>query len=403
MNTGHSTGESTIVVTNDGTIIRSVVLKPPGVVVSTDRGATWELRKLPDDTQLFIGAGFHDPVTDRYFYTALGAGPVYGTDDAGKTWLTGTVNYGFLQDWPKMFSGPPTNPREGSPSNLYYCNWTFGFAEIRCFKSIDGGARFEPTSDKPVDVSQTCPVADDNNFGRVHGIGVVDPHDGTLYLPVMDCGQLWLLVSTDEGATWSRRDVPIAKTVRQSTAGKAQESDPALEKQKQSGHDNIAGPQGSALVHSQVLAMESSGRFNLVWVDERDFLVHMASSEDRGLTWSKDIVVSAPGVTQTTEPAIVVAADGRLGLSYYGTEDDYTWTGYLAIIDDAARPAKTIQSTAVTLPGEPLMSHPCCWANGLAEWTSVAFAPDGSLWAGFQNYVDTGDPFGMVARLVPLR
>jgi hypothetical protein len=218
----------------------------------------------------------------------------------------------------------------------------------------------------------------------------------------MDCGQLWLLVSADEGATWSRRDVPIAKTVRQSTASNAQQNDPALEKQQQSGHNNIAGPQGSALVHSQVLALEPNGHFALVWIDERDFLVHMAGSEDRGVTWSKDVVVSAPGVTQTTEPAIVANRDGRLGISYYGTEDDYTWTGYLAIVDDAARPAMIIQSAAVTPPDKPLMSHPCCWANGLAEWTSVAFAPDGSLWAGFQNYVEMGDPFGMVARLVPL-
>jgi hypothetical protein len=37
-------------------------------------------------------------------------------------------------------------------------------------RQVDGGAHFEPASDKPVDVSQSCPVNDDNNFGRVHGI-----------------------------------------------------------------------------------------------------------------------------------------------------------------------------------------------------------------------------------------
>lgn len=88
--------------------------------------------------------------------------------------------------------------------------------------------------------------------------------------------------------------------------------------------------------------------------------------------------------------SLAMTPRGRLGISYHGTTDRETYTGYLAVSDDPAAPAPQIQTATVTRPGKPLMDEPCCWASGTQEYTSARWAPDGSLWSAFALQAERG-------------
>lgn len=61
------------------------------------------------------------------------------------------------------------------------------------------------------------------------------------------------------------------------------------------------------------------------------------------------------------------------------------------------------ETAGVTPVDAPMMNESCCFANGLNEYTSARWAPDGSLWAAFAAYRDDGDLQAVLGRLVPVR
>ena len=400
IDTGMRSGEPGLAITKDGVLLRSVTTDPAGIAVSSDNGKTWVRRVLPKDTKTGIPDGYLDPVTQRYFYSALGESPVYASDDLGKTWQLGSFDSPDRYDWNRVFSGRPVTPRAGGyPTNIYYCNMTQpgGFVTgARCFKSVDGGKSFKTTGPdpyKPGDCKDpTQPRG--SGFGR----GVVDPKDGSIYMPIHFCGATRVVVSLDEGASWSERIVQRDKSGGGIGVLKALAS-PAWRKQLMSGRANTVPAEMAMSQTSDALGMDGAGRLYYVFNDEGDLPV-LSWSADKGRTWTKPARINPPGVLQTVFTGIAVTAEGRVGISYYGTTDKQTWTGYLAISDNPTASVPDFETAAVTRPGKPLMPEACCWASGPQEYTIPRWAPDGSLWGAFAATVPKGDAQGVLGRLV---
>ena len=157
----------------------------------------------------------------------------------------------------------------------------------------------------------------------------------------------------------------------------------------------------SANQSSDTLALDGAGRLYTLWSDEAGLPV-LAWSANRGHTWSQPVRITPAGVVQAVLPSLTVAADGRIGVSYYGTTDKQVWTGFMAISADGTRPQPEFATPAVTPPGAPLMPEPCCWASGPQEYTAARWAPDGSLWAAFAATTAKGDARGIMGHLVPV-
>ena len=400
VDTGMASGEPGLAITRDGTLLRSVTKSPTGIAISSDNGAHWQRRPLPSAAPDGIPDGYVDPVTDRYFYSGLGNSPVFASDDQGATWQAGTFDSAQRYDWNKVFSGPPTTRRaSGYPTNIYYCNMTMPggfFTGTRCFKSVDGGRHFRTAGADPYKQGDCQNMTQPNGSGS--GRGVVDPRNGTIYLPVHFCGAVEVTVSRDEGATWTRNTV-VRVNGGGGNALLAALASPAWRKQLMSGRANIVPAEMAASQFSDALAMDATGRLYLVWIDET-LLPVLSRSEDGGRTWEKPIPIGPPGVVQTVLSSVTISRDGRIGVSYYGTHDRQTWTGYLSISDTGAAPVPIFETSAVTPAGRPLMPEPCCWASGPQEYTAARWAPDGSLWGAFVATTPKGDARGVLGRLV---
>ncbi len=400
IDTGMSSGEPGLAITRDGTLLRSVTTGPAGIAVSSDNGASWTRRVLPKAAKTGIPDGWLDPVTQRFFYSALGDTPVYASDDLGVTWQTGTFDSPDRYDWNRVFSGRPVTPRsQGYPTNIYYCNMTQpgGFVTgARCFKSVDGGRTFKTSGADPFKQGDCKDPTQPRGSGP--GRGIVDPQDGAIYLPIHFCGATEVVVSRDEGASWTRHVVQRDQGGGGIGVLNALAS-PAWRKQLTSGRINTVPAEMAASQTSDGLGQDAAGRLYFVRNDDA-YLPVISWSADKGRTWSKPVRINPPGVVQTVFAAIAVTPEGRVGISYYGTTDKQTWTGYLAISDNPAAPVPTFETAAITRPGHPLMPEACCWASGPQEYTIARWAPDGSLWGAFAATVPKGDAAGMLGRLV---
>ena len=398
--TGFTSGEPGLAITRDGTLLRSVTTGPAGIAVSMDNGQSWTRRLLPEGARTGIPDGYIDPVTDRYFYSALGESPVYASDDKGVTWQTGTFDSPDRYDWNRVFSGRPVVAREaGYPTNIYYCNMTQpgGFVTgARCFKSVDGGRIFTTSGADPFKQGDCKDPTQPRGSGV--GRGIVDPRDGALYIPTHFCGSTQVVVSHDEGASWTHRIVQkdegsAARGILNALAS------PAWRKQLLNGRANTVPAEMAENQTSDGLAMDAAGRLYFVWNDE-SYLPVLAWSADKVVTWSRPVRINPPNVVQSVMTGIAVTPEGRVGISYYGTEDRQTWTGFLAISDDATAKVPTFETASVTRPGQPLMPEACCWASGPQEYTIARWAPDGSLWGAFAATVPKGDARGVLGRLM---
>jgi hypothetical protein len=400
IDTGMRSGEPGLAIKADGTLLRSVTTGPAGIAVSSDHGASWTRRPLPAGARTGIPDGYLDPVTQRYFYSALGDTPVYASDDNGVSWQTGGFDSSERYDWNRVFSGPPAVKRNSSyPTNIYYCNMTQPGGLVtgaRCFKSVDGGRVFKTAGPDPFKQGDCADLTQPSGSGV--GRGVVDPRDGTIYLPIHFCGATEVVVSRDEGATWVRHTVQRThhsgyKSLVDALASRA------WRKQLISGRMNAVPAEMSANQTSDALAMDATGRLYYVWIDE-SYLPVLSWSGDKGQKWSSPVGLSPPDVVQSVLPSLAVTPEGRVGIAYYGSTDRQTWTGYLAISHDATSRTPLFETASITREGQPLMPEACCWASGAQEYTIARWAPDDSLWGAFVATVSTGDAEGVLGRLI---
>jgi hypothetical protein len=372
---GHGAGEPTLGITRKGEIfvtassgcVTSCVgseetlqtVAPGGriIVKSKDKGKTWidVTPGLPGkasdhafsmDPYMFVD---QTPDGSRVFDVDLtvACSELSYSDDAGSTWTTSPVACGEpVNDHQTVFSGKPVkSPTVLYPKIIYYCFNHPAFT--KCSKSLDGGITFQPTAQIN---NPTC--------SGLNGHGVTDSK-GVVYIPLGSCGLPKLAISADEGDTWKVIDVAPAMSV----AG----GDPSL-------------------------AIDAKNNLYYTWVDGDDRLPFMSTSSNGGKTWTKPVMVAAPGVKGTNLVTMTVGAPGSVAFAYYGTTEDPAdkqsrWSGYIASATGVLGKKPIFYSATVNPPNEPFKVNGCgpgrC--GRVLDFIDVEIAPDGQPWA---VYVD---------------
>lgn len=394
LGTGIEAGEPTLGVTKTNNAFYTAFQTNTRIEVmrSTNGGRKWEMvsPKLPNgrnaqvisfDPYLWV-----DEKTSRVFTIDLMVACSWFSysDDEGESWTTNPLACGVpVNDHQSLFGGPPAvSPTTVYPSIVYYCFNNLG-ASV-CSKSLDGGLSFVPTG-SPAFVGYTPASEGDERVpgfcGGLHGHGHVGS-DGIVYLPRGYCGQPWLAISSNEGATWTR--VQVA--------------------------DNGMSH------HEAGVATDKKGNIYYTWVAD-DRLPYLAISRDGGESWSKPAMIAPPGVNEGNLPGIDVGGVGKLAIVYMGTTNspgrpfptptpppdrpicdtqlpcpdppEYkktTWNGYMTITDNALSKRPLFYSATVNHPKDPLKRGTCgpgrCGST-ILDFLDIVVSPRGRVWAAF--------------------
>ena len=359
--TGDQSWEPTLGITSDGAIFygadrgESPVLT---VVRSTDKGRTWADVTPPETEPTAFGDPYLyvDPLTDRVFAAALKTdlcAHFSFSDDNGESWTANPKVCG-LADHETVFAGPPvTTPTTVYPNLVYYCAASPGIGpgqlQTGCLRSVDGGLSFTPSGEPAFPPSEGC-------LGSV-GHGVTDSN-GLVYLPKGWCGQPHLAISRDEGRTWAR--IQVADNGMAS--GDVNES------------------------HEAGVAVDRLGNIYYIWIahDDRPYL---SISHDSGATWSRPMMVAAPGVRMASLPALDVGRPGRIAMAYMGANprNGDVWNGYVTITANGLDRSPLFYSTSVNPLRDPLVRGGCGTerCQGAGDFFDVVIGPEGTAWAAF--------------------
>ncbi|HVE63424.1 MAG TPA: sialidase family protein [Mycobacteriales bacterium] len=407
----HRTGtlgvEPTLGVLGDGSVFVQGVTRDPAlrsVVLRTRDGG----RTFTDVSPKVGGRYVHASTQDPYLYAEprtgrvftndfVGCGLTSRSDDGGASWTTFPPLCSHLTDHQNLFGGPPVTSRPtGYPHVLYYCAVTLPAlntgTSAGCDKSVDGGTTFVPTGSLAF-----TPRLQYNDEGKLNtyctgliGHGTVGP-DGTVYVP-KTCSEPLLLVSRDEGLTWQTIAIPTKVGVNTDRYGRPD--------------------------HESAVGVDAKGIVYYTWIG-RDRLPYLVTSRDGGRTWSRPLMVGAPGVNETNIPALAVSPGGRVAISYMGsktspgapfpndstcelftgdtscrsTTSDYldtTWNGYITVTDDPLRARPTFTSVSINDEADPLTIGECgpfrCQQQ--YDFDDVQLGPDGTPWAVFSDGCD---------------
>ncbi|HYP23206.1 MAG TPA: sialidase family protein, partial [Actinomycetota bacterium] len=372
--------EPTLGITKEGAIFYTAAASVTGVDVlrSTDDGGTWE----NTSPRLPTGDKSHPITLDPYIYVAEATGRIFNidltvacsnlsfSDDDGETWTSNPLACGRpVNDHQTLFSGPPAiSPTVTYPEVVDYCWNDFG-AGSSCSKSLDGGITWVSTGSPAFSgVAAGGEETGADVCGGFHGHGVVGP-DGTVYLPKEYCGQPWIGISKDEGATWTRVQVANNTTER--------------------------------LGSDTSVAVDAKGNLYYTYesADQRLWLV---TSKDGGEHWTNPKMVGSPGVEEVIYPTIDVGDPGKIAIAYMGTEespfakcdpdctnDDYAgvrWNGYITMTTNALAKDPLFYSGTVNAKNDPLYIGRCDFSNRcdpILDFIDVEIAPDGTPWGAF--------------------
>ena len=399
---GRSVESATIGVTRSGAVLYAArddntatpplntLHGPEFVVRSRDRGARWSaLGSGGPTTSGLVPPWMHvDPQTSRvWFLTALptlcGA-RISWSDDDGTHWHTNPKVGCPGQGGEKVLEGPA--PVGGSKPHgyrhvVYYCangGLDTGPTTLACYRSLDGARTFQATGGIP-DPPGSAGKCNVNHVARP---GTAGP-DGNLYFPLNLCGNLGIAISRDEGATWRHRLIA---------------------------HTTIAD------VYTTSVATDSSGDIYVAWLASTDAqsaatgrgLPYLIISRNHGRTWSKPMMLAAPGVRQALHVAITATGTGDIAVAYLGsnsTANTANFSGYITESTDVLAHRPVFLSATVNKPTSPLYpgSHQETFGDRL-WFIGASFAPDGTPWAAFHCADEPacpGDRIGVAARLAP--
>jgi hypothetical protein len=290
-------------------------------------------RVLVEDKSAVASQEDSDPIlitdsrTGRTFVTlnllATGRSEQSYSDNDGDLWIPNSSG-GFPAsiDHQSVGAGPYASPLTGTvyPDAVYYCSQ---LPDAVCSRSDDGGAHYGPSV-----------VIYQSECGGLHGHVKVAP-DGTVYVPNKDCGgQEGVVVSHDNGMTWTVRIVP---------GSKPSSSDPSL-------------------------GIGSGGRIYLGYADN-DTTPVIAASDDQGKTWHQPLDVGWPFHINNVFFAEVTAGDNDrvafafLGTSTTGGSQDPSFSGvwhlYVSHTYDRGLTWQTVDAT----PNAPVQRGPL-WLQG---------------------------------------
>ncbi|MGH2805999.1 MAG: sialidase family protein [Actinomycetota bacterium] len=368
----------------------------PIVVVSRDGGRSWDevtpqTHALTQDPFLYV-----DARTGRTFTADLqdpACATVSHTDDVGRSWTTSEAC--GLNDHQNISAGPPvTSPTVGYPNVVYMCAVDAGLGTYStvsaCLKSLDGGITWVRTGSPAYTAD---PRHEQGNFGipglcgGTTGHGYVDSK-GTLYLPSGWCGQPYLAISKDEGATWERIQVA---------------------------DNGMPGIEGGEFEHEAAVAVDATGNIYYFWT-ARNRLPYLAVSRDEGKSFSKPMMVGPPGLKEAWGPTMDVGATGKIALAYIGSTNapggksptgrgplykTVTWNGYITTSIDALSNKPRFFTASVNRASDPLMRGECgavrCGVQ--YDFIDVVIDPDGRPWTAMVDGCPApggpcGDPLG---------
>ncbi len=388
--TGVTAFETTLGIDADGTVFFNGLTEDAvgnghsQVLRSTYGGRSWQLV-----TPLIAGQDAHGTTEDPYLYLDPRTSRVFDddlvepchmlsfTDDGGETWTNDPpVGCGWNSDHQTVFAGPPpaggAQP-QGYPDVVYLCSIaavaSVASFTANCSKSLDGGRTFVPTGE-PAFVPDPSRAGDAGIPGACQGTtghGFVGP-DGTVYVPKGLCGQPFLAISHDEGATWTRVQV-ASNGMNCCYAGLF--------------YDHEAG-----------VAADPDGNVYYAWV-AADRLPYLAVSRDGGATWGPPLEIGIPGLRESVLPALALGAPGKVAIAYLGStnspwdgtaaQGDYasaTWNEYVTETTDALDADPLFTSVSVNDPADPLVRGECgpirCQTEG--EFINVQIGLDGTAW-----------------------
>jgi len=225
----------------------------------------------------------------------------------------------------------PTGVSPLYPNGVWYCSQSI--VDAVCSISLDGGVTFGPAI--PMYTAADC--------AGIHG-HIKIARDGTAYVPNRGCGgdlpfhsganaRQAVIVSEDNGLTWSIRQVPTATTKgdRDPSVGIADDGTLYFGYQARDGHS------------------------------------HVAVSHDKGLHWDSDTDVGAQLGIQNALFHAAVAGDGnRAAVAYFGTTtggDNYNapdfpgvWYLFVSTTFDGGKTWVTQNAT----PGDPIQRAGIC-------------------------------------------
>lgn len=372
--------EPTIGINKKGVLFYTAAGGVNGVDVfrSSDGGETWQLAS----PTLAGGVKAHPLTLDPYIYLDESTGRLFNidltvacsylsySDDNGNTWTHNPLACGRpVNDHQTLFSGPPALTPETPvyPENVYYCYNDFGTG-TSCSKSLDGGITWTPTGTRPFDGVNAESQEATRLCGGFNGHGVVDKK-GTIYLPKEWCGQPWLGISRDEGATWERVQVASNTT--------------------------------EALGSDTSVAVDAKGNLYYAYESSKQML-YLVTSTDGGKTWSKPLMVAAPKVNEVTLPTLDVGDPGKVAIAYMGTTNspfkkcepdcpdeaykETRWNGYITSTVDALGKNPTFYSTAVNPISDPIYQGRCDFSNRcspILDFIDVEISPDGTPYGAF--------------------
>ncbi len=383
--TEYGSAACTLGVATDNTVFLAPAFTVDGVAVlrSSDFGESWRA-SVPQgaqnsrhrsylyfddvDDRLFVNAGRFDAVPPHPLRTGFTLGV---SDDRGETWRTRTVA-SKARMAAKIFAGP----RRSSPGRVTYLSAPTPFAvRVRPFvnvtrqviwRSFDGGVKWEMAGGFDIDPKNIpgLPSREYVAFGK----GVVGP-DGTVYIGGRYGRRFAVAVSRDEGLHWDVRMVPGS----------------ALAKYHNPLHFLLSG---SRYLLPESTAVDDDGNVYVVWPD-RDGLLHAAWSGDGAVSWSRPVVVSAPGVRDARFGAITATGSGRIGIAYYGREKGRAFHGFIAQCRDFGTEGPVFVGGRYNELDAPLFPHGFCsdvrdvlLGRSLNELVRVHFAPTGDLLTG---------------------
>jgi hypothetical protein len=398
---GQSVESATIGITRSGAVVyaarddndaappHNTLEGPEFVTRSTDLGATWTSLGSGGPTTGGLVPPWMDvdPQTSRIWFlttlpTLCGA-RISWSDDGGSRWHSNPKVGCPGQGSEKLLEGPAprggAKPR-GYPHVVYYCGnggLDIGPTTLACYRSLDGGLTFGPIGANP---DPTTPKPGACGVNHVARPGAAGP-DGDLYFTLDLCGNLGIAISRDEGGSWRRELIA---------------------------HSQIQD------VYTTSVATDAAGDVYLSWVAGQGGapgvagrgLPYLVFSRDHGRTWSRPMMIAAPGVRQVIHTAIAATGSGRVAISYLGstsTAADANFSGYITESVDVLRHRPVFLSAAVNRPTNPLYpgSHTETFGDRLF-FIGDAFGPDGTPWAAFHCADEPACPgkrIGVAARL----
>lgn len=381
VDTGYSGAEPTIGVTSQGSVFATAY---EWVVRSRDGGVTWQVVHRAPGGQDFDPMIWVEPVTDRILATHINPQKTCRTiavsDDDGDSWSDETMvcppaSSGQV-DHQKLASGPHAGPLASVGQAGYERLVTLCYNDrgsTHCAASYDGGITFP--QGVPVDgipAGGTVPLMPGplaELVGDCGGLNGAQHHaaDGTIYVPYgYECRESRIAVSTDGGATWTRRN-----------------------------------PRQGELELDPAVATTSDGMAYYLYrgVDHR---MHILRSDDHFATFDGPFVVSPPEVKSTVFAAMVSGTKGRIAFAYLGTNgtdagpdkapDTADWNVYMGLSLDADAASPTIVTVRANPTSDPVQRGSICMTlpcrhddRNLLDFIGMAMGPDGRAWVSYAD------------------